>query len=81
MKTKVCGLAMSAAIIALGAPLPASAQFFSNYPVIVVPPPAQNYVLPKPPKPPLEKPKPPDAPTTEPQPQQTYQGRTHVIDR
>ena len=77
MKANICGLSMIGALIPLGAPFPAHAQFFSNYPVIVVPPPAQNYVLPKPPKPP-DKPKAPDTTTSEPAPSQSYQGRTRV---
>jgi hypothetical protein len=37
------------ALLALGAPFSACAQFVANYPVIIVPPPlAQNYPLPKP---------------------------------
>ena len=65
MKINDVRLAAGVAFFALGTPFPACAQFFSNYPVIIVPPPAQNYTLPKPtPKPPPDKPKPPDTPAS-----------------
>ena len=48
MKTNAFRIAAGVALFAFGAPFPACAQFISNYPVIIVPPPAQNYVLPKP---------------------------------
>lgn len=48
MTTKVLGLTISLALIAMGAASPARGQFMSNYPVIIVPPPAQNYAAPKP---------------------------------
>jgi hypothetical protein len=82
MKTKAFGIAGGVAVLAFGAPLPACAQF--NYPMIIVPPPAQNYVLPKPtPKaPPPEKPKPAEKPADASNPggdaSQCYQGRTKV---
>ena len=62
MKIKGFRIAGGVALLAFGAPLPACAQF--NYPMIIVPPPAQNYVLPKPaPKAPrAEKPKATDEP-------------------
>jgi hypothetical protein len=80
MKINDIRLAAGVALFALGAPFPASAQIFSNYPVIIVPPPAQNYALPKPaPKPPPDKPKPPDTPAqAAPAPAGHYQGRTFV---
>ncbi len=83
MKTKAFRIASGVALLAFGAPIPACAQFFSNYPVIIVPPPAQNYALPKPaPKaPPPEKPKPADNPANAANPgdvTQCYQGRTKV---
>jgi hypothetical protein len=57
-------------------PLPACAQF--NYPMIIVPPPAQNYVAPSPaPK----APPPPDKPADAPNPRdvsQCYQGRAKI---
>jgi hypothetical protein len=84
MKTKAFRIAGGVALLALGAPLPACAQFFSNYPVIIVPPPpAQNLVMPqKPaPKPAPAKPSasapPPDTPNG-PNATQCYQGRTKV---
>ena len=46
MKTKAFRIAGGVALLAFGAPLPACAQF--TYPMIIVPPPAQNYVVPKP---------------------------------
>jgi hypothetical protein len=81
MKTKAFRIAGGVALLAFGAPLPACAQF--NYPLIIVPPPAQNYVLPKPaPKaPPAEKPKPEGNPADTLNPgdhSQCYQGRTKV---
>jgi hypothetical protein len=80
MKTKAFGIAGGVALLAFGAPLPACAQF--NYPMIIVPPPAQNYVVPRPaPKAPPEKPKSADKPAEAPNPgdaSQCYQGRTKV---
>ena len=81
MKTKALRIAGGVALLAFGAPLPACAQF--NYPMIIVPPPAQNYALPNPaPKaPPPEKPKPADKPADAPNSAgvtQCYQGRTKV---
>jgi hypothetical protein len=77
MKTKALRITAGVALLAFGAPLPACAQF--NYPMIIIPPPAQNYALPKPaPKaPPPEKPKPADA-LTPGDVSQCYQGRTKV---
>ena len=78
---RILGLAAGAALFALVATAPAHAQFFSNYPVIVVPPPpAQNYVLPKP-KPQAPKPaqaQPPDA--SPPQIQCQFHGQTRVCE-
>jgi hypothetical protein len=79
MKTRAFRIAGGAALLAFGAPLPACAQF--NYPMIIVPPPAQNHVLPKPvPKaPPAEKPKATDEPGDVLNPvdvSRCYQGRT-----
>jgi hypothetical protein len=51
MTTKVFGLTMSLGLLAFAASSPARGQFMSNYPVIIVPPPAQNLVLPPKPKP------------------------------
>ncbi len=80
MKTRAFRIAGGVALLALGAPFPACAQFISNYPVIIVPPPpAQNYVLPKPAPKALrpEKPKPAEAPNG-PDVSQCYAGRTKV---
>jgi len=83
MKTKAFRIAGGVALLALGSPFPARAQFFSNYPVIIVPPPAQNLVMPpRPaPKPAPAKPNasapPPDTPNG-PDVTQCYQGRTKV---
>ena len=82
MATKVLGVMATLALIALGATVPARAQFMSNYPVIIVPPPAQNLVAPRPapkqttpdkPKPSANPPAPPPAPA--------YQGRTQILNR
>jgi hypothetical protein len=83
MKTNAIRFASGVALFAFGSAFPASGQVFSNYPVIIVPPPAQDYVLPKPaPKsPPPERPKPPDAPAqAAPASAGHYQGRTFVPD-
>jgi hypothetical protein len=67
------------ALLAICAPLPASGQYFPP-PLIIVPPPTQDYGAPKPaPKPLPDKPKlsntvPPDAPKGH------YQGRTFIPD-
>jgi hypothetical protein len=82
MKTKAARLAAALALVALGAPLPAVGQYFPP-PLIIVPPPAQNYAMPKsaPKPPPRAEPKlPADTP---PQPNPTsghFQGRTYVPD-
>ncbi len=79
MKTKAFRIAGGVALLAFGAPLPACAQF--TYPMIIVPPPAQNYVVPKPKAPPPDKLKPADKPVDAPNPgdmSQCYQGRAKV---
>ena len=48
MKTNAIRFASGFALFAFGSAFPAYGQFFTNYPVIIVPPPAQDYVLPKP---------------------------------
>ena len=79
---EILGSAIGLAMIASSATLPAQAQF-ANYPIIIVPPPAQNYGAPKPdaraqtatkPKPP------PSAPDSAPIPSCRYQGQTRVCD-
>ena len=79
MDSKAFRIAGGVALLAFGAPLPACAQF--NYPMIIVPPPAENYVSPKPAPeaPPGDKPKPGDKPGEAPNlgdHSQCYQGRT-----
>ena len=49
IKAGVFRLVAGLALALSGAAAPAEAQFFSNYPVIIVPPPqAQNLVVPRP---------------------------------
>lgn len=80
MRYRAFSLAIAAALAVAAGP-PAHAQFF--YPTIIVPPPAQNLVLPKrTPKPttPLSKqsqPQPPDTPPPV-QGSDRYQGRTLI---
>jgi hypothetical protein len=80
MKTNAVRFAAGLALIALGAPLPAAAQYFP--PLIIVPPPAQDYSMPKPaprPPPPVRTRSPSDAPP-QPKPKGHYEGRTYVPD-
>jgi hypothetical protein len=83
MNTNAIRFAAGVALLAFSAPFPAYGQFFSNYPVIIVPPPAQEYVMPKPAtKPTPDKPKPADTPAqAAPTPSGHYQGRTFVPDK
>jgi hypothetical protein len=79
MKTKAVRFAAGLALLAAGAPFPASSQFFYP-PIVIVPPPAQDYANPKPAsRPAPDKPKPADTP-----PQTKtgghYEGRTYVPD-
>jgi hypothetical protein len=81
MKTKAVRFAAGLALIAFGAPFPASGQYFPP-PLIIVPPPAQNYAIPPKPAP---KPPPPDKSKPSDTPPQTkpaghYEGRTFVPD-
>jgi hypothetical protein len=81
MKTSAVRFAAGLALVAFGASLPASGQYFPP-PLIIVPPPAQEYATPKPaPKPPptAEKPKPPDT-SANGTPKGHYQGRTFIPD-
>lgn len=79
MKANAVRFAAGLALVAFGAPLPARGQFFYP-PLVIVPPPAQDYGTPKPaPKPPPPKPKPPDAPAPS-KPAGHYEGRTYVPD-
>jgi hypothetical protein len=80
MKTRAFRVAGAVALLVLGTAFPACAQFVGNYPVIIVPPPqAQNYVLPKPaPKAPSpEKSLSAEAPSG-PDVSQCYAGKTKV---
>ena len=80
MKANAVRFAAGLALVAVGAPLPATAQYFPPV-MIIVPPAAQNYATPKPvPKPPPDKPKP--AAETPPPAKSTghYQGQTFVPD-
>ena len=79
MKANAVRFAAGLALIALGAPLPAAGQYFP--PLIFVPPPAQDYSMPRPaprPQPPRSSP-PVDAPP-QPKPKGHYEGRTYVPD-
>ena len=82
MKTNAAQLAAGLALVAFGAPFPASGQYFPP-PLIIVPPPVQEYAKPKPvPNPPPPRPK---TPADAPPPSQTkpaghYEGRTFVPD-
>ena len=68
------------AFVAFAAPLPATAQYFPP-PLIIVPPPAQDYAAPRPaPKPQPDKAKPFDAPLPD-GPKGHYQGRTFIPDK
>jgi hypothetical protein len=80
MNTNAVRFAAGLAFFAVGAQFPAWGQFIYP-PVFVVPPPAENYVTPKP-KPPPDKPKPPDTPNTPSQarPAGHFEGRTYVPD-
>jgi hypothetical protein len=80
MKTNAVRFAAGLALVAFGAPFPAVGQYFPP-PLIIVPPPAQNYAVPKPaPKPPPEKPKPQTDTPLQPKPTGHYEGRTYVPD-
>jgi hypothetical protein len=83
IKAKAFRLPAGFALVFGAAVAPAEAQFMSNYPVIIVPPPpAQNLVLPPKPKPPAARPNaeaaPPDTPNTPASGQCYYQGKTRV---
>ena len=82
MTARTIGSTISLSVILSGAAAPALAQFAPNYPVIIVPPPAQNYAAPKPESRTAapSKPKPP-ADTPQPTPTQNYRGQTRELDR
>jgi hypothetical protein len=77
MKTNAVRFAAGLAVLAAGVPSAALSQFIYP-PVLVVPPPAQDYGTPKP-KPQPDKPKPADSPTQA-KPGGHYEGRTWVPD-
>jgi hypothetical protein len=80
MKANAVRFAAAFALVAVGAPLPASGQYFPPA-LIIVPPASQNYATPKPaPRPPPDKPKP--AAETPPPAKRAghYQGQTFVPD-
>ena len=79
MTANAIRFAAGAALVAFAAPLPAAGQYFP--PLIIVPPPAQDYAIPRPaPKPPPDKPKPSNTPPPQDAPKGHYQGRTFVPD-
>jgi hypothetical protein len=82
IKARVFRLAAGLALALGGAAAPAEAQFMTNYPVIIVPPPAQNLVLPPKPKPAAPQPdasaQSPNTPNTPGPGQCYYQGKTRV---
>jgi len=80
MKANAVRFAAGLALVAFAVPFPACGQFFYP-PVIIVPPPAQNYAIPKP-SPLLQspKPKPPADSPPQAEPAGHYQGQTFVPD-
>ncbi|RBP17682.1 hypothetical protein DFR50_102174 [Roseiarcus fermentans] len=77
-RTHVAALALALGFAAVS---PALAQFFApgGFPVIAVPPPAQNLVMPRKPKPaPPPVSPPPTDPLSQPQIVCTYHGQTRV---
>jgi hypothetical protein len=75
----VVRFAAGLALLAIAPPLTASGQWLP--PLIIVPPPAQDYAAPRPaPKPPPDKPKPADTPPPD-APKGHYQGRTFIPDQ
>ena len=79
MKANFVRFAAALALLVVGAPLPASGQYFPPV-MIIVPPAAQNYATPKPaPKPSPDKPKPADTAAPD-GPKGYYRGRTFVPD-
>jgi hypothetical protein len=80
MRGSAVRFAAGLALVAFAVPFPASAQYFPP-PLIIVPPPAQDYAVPRPaPKPPPPRPRP--AADTPPPAKATghYQGQTFVPD-
>ena len=80
MKTNAVRFAAGLALVAFGAPFPASGQYFPPA-LIIVPPPAQEYATPKPAlKPPPARTRPPADAPAQPKPPGHYEGRTYVPD-
>jgi hypothetical protein len=80
MRTNAVRFAAGLALFAFGASFPACGQFIYP-PVLVIPPPAQNYAAPKPAsRPPPDKLKPADTPPNQAKPAGHYEGRTFVPD-
>jgi hypothetical protein len=78
MRANAVRFAAGLALVAIGAPLPASAQYFPPV-MIIVPPAAQDYTTPKAaPKPPPDKPKPAANTSSPTKPAGHYQGQTFV---
>jgi hypothetical protein len=78
MKARIVGLAAGLAFALVGT-VPAQAQFMTNYPVIIVPPPpAQNLVIPRS----MQKQAPPKPLPANPPPQVQchFQGQTRVCE-
>lgn len=80
MKINAVYFAAGVALLGFGAASAARAQFMSNYPIIIVPPPAQDYAKPAPKSPQPAKPKPSDTPTQTAPLGGHYEGRTFVPD-
>jgi hypothetical protein len=80
MRTNAFRFAAGLMLIAFGAPFPASGQYLPP-PLIIFPPPAQDYAAPRPvlKPPPPDKPKPSDT-SGQTKPTGRYQGRTFVPD-
>ena len=81
MRASAVWFAAGLALVAFATPLPATAQYFPP-PLIIVPPPAQDYATPRPApnRPPPAKPKPADAAAPD-EPKGHYQGRTFIPDQ
>jgi hypothetical protein len=75
-KARILRLGVGAALAAAASPLAQAQYMTGNFPVIIVPPPAQNLVVSRPkPTPP---PKTNDAPPQAPEQIRCYQGRARV---
>jgi hypothetical protein len=80
MRANAVRFAAGLALMALGAPFPACGQFIYP-PLVIVPPPAQDYAKPRPaPNPPPPKPKPATDTPPPAKPTGHYEGRTYVPD-